>query len=320
MNSGIGGITLGTSGQGKLSGTNGVSLRSSGNSVTAEAGYVQSGAPPPIKLTLDKDGKLTVSATGDSVVGVTGADLSLTVAGGATHGLRATSTGSVAVEAAGAGAEAVKLAATSSNGGVTVTASGVTGVVDAVATGVNGKVSARASGSNGEVELQGGTNGRVYVSIGLTKKLVVLPGGIGVGRQDASYPIHMASGAYVTVGGTWTDASSRALKTNVSALELRDAAAVLKRLTPVGFRYKASPNHPTLGFIAEDVPDPVAQEGRAGLSALPLTAVLTRVVQGQDERIARLEAALLALEQRCAGGGQADISPGNKPVTTLSQL
>ena len=68
----------------------------------------------------------------------------------------------------------------------------------------------------GEVELSAGANGKLVVSLGLTKRLVVLPGGIGVGRQDASYPIHMASGAYVTAGGTWTDASSRALKTNIT--------------------------------------------------------------------------------------------------------
>ena len=45
-----------------------------------------------------------------------------------------------------------------------------------------------------------GANGKLTVSLGLTKRLVVVPGGIGVGRQDASYPIHMASGAYVTAG------------------------------------------------------------------------------------------------------------------------
>ena len=45
-----------------------------------------------------------------------------------------------------------------------------------------------------------GANGKLTVSLGLTKRLVVVPGGIGVGRQDASHPIHMASGAYVTAG------------------------------------------------------------------------------------------------------------------------
>jgi hypothetical protein len=89
----------------------------------------------------------------------------------------------------------------------------------------------------------------------------------------------------------------------VTALELTDAAAALRQLTPVSFSYLAAPGHATLGFIAEDVPPAVAQEGRAGLSALPVAAVLARVAQGQEARIARLEAALERMERRCAGTG-----------------
>jgi hypothetical protein len=131
----------------------GVTTLSAGNSVTAEAGFVPGGGTVPIKLSLTKDGQLTVAGTGASVVGITGADLSLAVSGGTAHRLSATSSGSVSVEAAGLGAEAVKVAATSPSGGVTVTAAGTNGVVDAVATGASGKVSARATGNNGEAGL-----------------------------------------------------------------------------------------------------------------------------------------------------------------------
>ena len=302
VQTGIGGVTLTTSGQGRVVATNGVSLRSTGGSVTAEAGLATGSNPPPVKLSLTNDGKLTVAGTGASVIGVSGADLSLTVGGGSLHKLSATSTGTINVEAAGAGLEAVKIATTSTSGGVKISASGVNGEVETIATGTQGKVSARASGTNGEVELAAGSSGKLTISLGLTKRLVVLPGGIGVGRQDATYPIHMASGAYVTAGGIWTDASSRALKTNVTELTTDDAVTTLSRLNPVSFRYLAAPEgETTLGFIAEDVPDAVAQPGRKGLSAMPVVAVLSKVVQGQEARIARLEAALEKMQRLCGG-------------------
>jgi hypothetical protein len=78
-------------------------------------------------------------------------------------------------------------------------------------------------------------------TMGLTKRLMVLPGGIGVGRQTASHPIHMASGAYVNAAGTWTDASSRALKTNITELSGDEAAAAVAALRPVSFAYRAAP-------------------------------------------------------------------------------
>ena len=135
-----------------------------------------------MKLSLTNDGKLTVAGTGASVIGVSGADLSLTVGGGSLHKLSATSTGTINVEAAGAGLEAVKIATTSTSGGVKISASGVNGEVETIATGTQGKVSARASGTNGEVELAAGSSGKLTISLGLTKRLVVLPGGIGVAK------------------------------------------------------------------------------------------------------------------------------------------
>ena len=110
--------------------------------------------------------------------------------------------------------------------------------------------------------------------------------------QNPTYPLVLSSGAHVTAGGQWTDASSRALKRDVAELPERAAAEALRALRPVSFEYKAQPGHTTLGFIAEDVPAAVAAANRTGLSAMPVAAVLARVAQTHDARLAALEAAL----------------------------
>ena len=62
------------------------------------------------------------------------------------------------------------------------------------------------------------------------------------------------------------------------------------------FAYKADPTERHVGFVAEDVPDLVAQKDRKTLSPMDIVAVLTRVVQEQQQRIEELTAKLAALE------------------------
>jgi hypothetical protein len=66
----------------------------------------------------------------------------------------------------------------------------------------------------------------------------------------------------------------------------------------VTFAYRDAPGDPRVGFIAEDVPDLVARPGRTTLSALEIVAVLTKVVQEQQQAIAELTARVRALEPR----------------------
>ena len=99
--------------------------------------------------------------------------------------------------------------------------------------------------------------------------------------------------------GVWTNASSRELKENIKDLEADDALEALRALQAKRYNYKANPDEEYLGFIAEDVPDIVATEDRKGLSSMDIVAVLTKVVQdqqdlieAQNQRLEQLEAAL----------------------------
>jgi hypothetical protein len=68
-------------------------------------------------------------------------------------------------------------------------------------------------------------------------------------------------------------------------LNAENAIETVKNLNPVTYVYKATPEQVHVGFIAEDVPEMVATKDRKGLSSLDIVAVLTRVVQTQQQAI-----------------------------------
>jgi hypothetical protein len=119
--------------------------------------------------------------------------------------------------------------------------------------------------------------------------------GIGISNPAAGNTIQAASGARLTTGGAWLDSSSRAVKDEIEPLASGDARAAFDALQPVTFVYRAAPGERNVGFIAEDVPDLVASADRKALSPMELVAVLTRVVQDQDRRLAEQEQRLAEL-------------------------
>ncbi len=105
--------------------------------------------------------------------------------------------------------------------------------------------------------------------------------------------LHLGNGAK-NVGGVWINASSRALKENIKELSTQDALAAFHKLQPVTYNYKSDKKEQVVGFIAEDVPELVAIQGRDGLSSMDMVAVLTKVVQEQDKSLAETKAELQA--------------------------
>ncbi len=123
-------------------------------------------------------------------------------------------------------------------------------------------------------------------------------GNVGIGVTSPAYPLQMASGAYVSAGGVWTNASSRAYKQDIAELGADAAVQALGELTPVTFAYTAVPSEKHVGFIAEDVPALVATGDRTGLSPMDVVAVLTKVLQEQQKTIAELQARVAQLESK----------------------
>jgi hypothetical protein len=150
--------------------------------------------------------------------------------------------------------------------------------------------------------LQGSTAFRIgdYSSGSEQNRLTISSGGnIGIGGVTSpTSPLQHSSGAFLSAGGAWTNASSRELKEDICALDAGAADETLRRLNPVTFRYKAEPRNTHVGFIAEDVPDLVAVEGRKGLSAMDIVAVLTRVVQDQQKTLEDQQRTIAALAKK----------------------
>ena len=128
-----------------------------------------------------------------------------------------------------------------------------------------------------------------------TKERMVINhvGQIGMGIWP-NHPLHMASGAIVTDGGVWTNASSRDMKENIAELSTEEAVEALTALTPVKYNYKKEQDEEYVGFIAEDVPALVATNNRKNLSPMDVVGVLTKVVQEQQ---LQMEAMKVELEE-----------------------
>ena len=111
-------------------------------------------------------------------------------------------------------------------------------------------------------------------------------------------PLEHSNGAFLSAGGTWTNASSREFKQDICDLDSHEAMQALKDLTPVKFTYKVDPSEHHVGFIAEDVPALVSTKDRKSLSPMDIVAVLTKVVQEQQQTINDLKARLDQIEQK----------------------
>ena len=79
---------------------------------------------------------------------------------------------------------------------------------------------------------------------------------------------------------------------------LQAALDAVDGMAPVTYKYKNQPEEDKVGFIAEDVPDMVATKDRKGISAIDVTAVLTKVVQHLKSENDELKTRLEVLEKK----------------------
>ena len=89
--------------------------------------------------------------------------------------------------------------------------------------------------------------------------------------------------------GAWSKVSTRDIKQNIHELETNEAVDILQGLRPVNYQLKQSEDpFVHLGFVAEEVPRSIAShDGRAIIND-HIVAVLTKVVQEQQQTIRSL--------------------------------
>jgi len=121
--------------------------------------------------------------------------------------------------------------------------------------------------------------------------------------QSGQFPqtgnsLQMQNGAACTATGVWVNSSSREVKNHIRDLSSTAAMKALEELKPVRYFYNGDDTDEYVGFIAEEVPDLVATNGRKAMSSMDVVAVLTRVVQEQQKLIQEMTRKMSRIESR----------------------
>lgn len=117
------------------------------------------------------------------------------------------------------------------------------------------------------------------------------PGGGLTTRPLVAYRNNGSPVVTIRANGTvqafaFTNASSRELKDKIADLTSEKASMALRQITPVEFVYKDDATaEPRVGFIAEDVPDLIAEPDRKSVPVMDVVAMVTRVVKDQQQTI-----------------------------------
>ncbi len=123
------------------------------------------------------------------------------------------------------------------------------------------------------------------------------------------FPLHMSSGAHVSTGGTWTNASSRTLKENFEPVDQRAILGQLMEMPISRWNYKAEGKEVEhIGPMAEDFAEAfrtgehdasIATVDADGVAIASIQA-LYEIIQEKDEEIADLNARLKRIEEMLA--------------------
>jgi len=163
--------------------------------------------------------------------------------------------------------------------------------VDITGTGKNAVVRfQRAGGAIGKFTAR---PNEMFIGTANDKPIVLLVNNTQIMTVNSDGTLAMSDGG--SYNGTWNPASSKEYKENVKTLTTEEALEAFNELSPVKYNYKTHKEEERVGFIAEEVPDLVAMNGRKNLSTMDIVAVLTKVTQEQQKVIHEQQKALIEL-------------------------
>lgn len=141
----------------------------------------------------------------------------------------------------------------------------------------------------------------IPTAVGSSKFFIAADGNIGISYTSPTHPIHHVSGAHLTVGGMWIDASSRKRKTDIitiSTNKQKELYDLLDEINPVTFKYKVDMDKIRLGFIAEDVPELISEKNRDSISPMSIAALAITLIKHQKSKIEELEKEINSLKNK----------------------
>jgi len=155
---------------------------------------------------------------------------------------------------------------------------------------------------NGALRFKTANNIAAGNPITWTEMMTLLPSGnVGIGTATPSHLFSVGANGAGSDGAAWYTSSSREYKNNIQELSAERAREAVKNMKPVTFDYKDIPGYNHVGFIAEDVPDLIATPDRKSLSAMDIVAVLTKVLQEQQEEIEKLKSDMKMMKAKDTG-------------------
>ncbi|MEK6261834.1 MAG: tail fiber domain-containing protein [Planctomycetota bacterium] len=197
---------------------------------------------------------------------------------------------------------------------------------------VENSISAFRCGVQGNGDAQFGAltadRGLNLLAGGTSKVAINAAGQINFGNPPPPFTtdvLRHQTGARLTSGGVWTNASSRALKQDIEPITSEQARDTVRALQPVGYHYKNELDERYVGFIAEDVPELVATNDRKGLATMDIVGVLTKVVQDQDQQLDQQrqelgkQRQLVAQQQETLAAQQAALVAVTKRLADIEQ-
>lgn len=153
------------------------------------------------------------------------------------------------------------------------------------------KITGRSALSNAAVVNEALISNDVGASPAIVYNAAKLAGGplvtrpLVVYRNNSVAKVTIAANGNV-IGTSFVNTSSRELKDKITDLPSEKALAALSQLNPVEFVYKDDASgDPRIGFIAEDVPELIAEPDRKSVPVMDVIALITRVVKDQQQTI-----------------------------------
>lgn len=153
------------------------------------------------------------------------------------------------------------------------------------------KILGRSSSANGALVMEGLITDDQFTSPVIVYNAAKIAGGAIVTRPLVAYRNNNVVRASIAANGdmsatSFNPTSTRAAKDNIVDLDSQKANAALKQLTPVEYIYKDDETgEKRVGFIAEDVPDIVANADRKTVPIMDVVALVTKVVKDQQQTI-----------------------------------
>ncbi|MDX2118509.1 MAG: tail fiber domain-containing protein [Planctomycetota bacterium] len=124
-------------------------------------------------------------------------------------------------------------------------------------------------------------------------------GNLGVEVLHPAFPIEHSSGAKLTAGGVWTNASDRNLKENITPVDLSDVLARVVSMPVSMWNYKADAEAKHIGPMAQDFKQAFdLGDSDKVIGTVDADGVALAAIQGLNTRLEAKDAEIDALKMQ----------------------